>query len=146
MKTRHALVAIALVFATQAAWADAKSQAAVRELEQTQAKAAIARDRATLERVFAPDFRIVNPAGAVTDRDGLLQLLFGPAPVYSSATYETQEVRDFGDTIVTLGLETVVMASGPQAGQTVRRRITHVWHRSAKAGWQLQLRHANIVQ
>ena len=143
----HFLASMALVLAgaAPAVHADARSQAAVRELEQTQARAAIARDRAALERLFAPDFRIINPAGAVTDCDGLFQLLLGPAPVYASASFETQELRDYGDTIVTIGLETVVMGGGNPAGQTVRRRITQVWHRG-RAGWQLQVRHANIVQ
>jgi hypothetical protein len=59
--------------------------------------------------------------------------------------YETQLVRDLGDTVVTIGLEKVVMAQGPQAGQTVQRRTTQVWHRQG-ADWVLKLRHANIVQ
>ena len=127
------------------ALADARSEAQIRELEQTQSRAAIARDRAALEKIFAADFRIINPAGAVATRDELFALLLGPTVVYSSAVYETQQVRDLGDTIVTIGLEKVVMAQGPQAGQTVQRRTTQVWHRDG-AEWRLKLRHANIVQ
>lgn len=144
MKPRHVLLA-ALPFFAALAHADAQSLKTIRELEQTQARAAIARDRALLERLFAPDFRIINPAGAVADREQLFDLLLGGAPTYTSAVYETQQFRDFGDTVITIGLETVVMAAGPQAGQTVRRRITHVWHREG-SGWQLKLRHATIVQ
>jgi hypothetical protein len=81
----------------------------------------------------------------VADRDELFKLLLGAAPAYSSATYETQQIRDFGDTIVTIGLEKVVMAQGPQAGKAVQRRTTQVWHREGTE-WRLKLRHANIVQ
>jgi uncharacterized protein (TIGR02246 family) len=149
MKLKSALLATALVFFA-AAWAqtaraDAHSLRTIRDLEQTQERAAIARDREVLEKLFAPDFRMVNPSGGVADRDQLFQVLLGGAPAYSSAVYETQHFRDFGDTVITIGLETVVMAGGPQAGQTVKRRITQVWHRE-KSTWLLKQRHATIVQ
>ena len=150
MNLRSPSLAAALLVATSlgvtpSAHADARSQQTIRELEQAQARAAIGRDRATLERLFADDFRIVNPSGGVSDRDELFRLLLAGQAPYTSAVYETQLVRDLGDTIVTVGLETVVMASGPQAGRSVQRRITHVWHRTA-GNWRLQLRHATIVQ
>lgn len=116
----------------------------IHALEQRQVVAAIARDRASLEAVFAPDFRIVNPAGGIADRDELLKLLTEGPPAYRSARFEPQLLRDYGDTVVTVGVETVEMAGGPQAGQTVRRRITHVWRRDG-VRWQLALRHATIV-
>jgi uncharacterized protein (TIGR02246 family) len=127
------------------AHADAKSVQAVRDLEQAQARAAIARDRGALEKIFAPDFRVINPSGGVADREELFALLLGAAPAYSSAVYETQQVRDLGDTVITIGLEKVVMAQGPQAGRTVQRRTTQVWHRQGDT-WVLKLRHANVVQ
>jgi uncharacterized protein (TIGR02246 family) len=149
MTTRNRLAAVlwlpALLGGAALAQADAKSQQAVRELEQAQARAAIARDRPALEKIFAADFRVINPSGGVADRDELFALLLGSAPAYSSAVYETQQVRDLGDTIVTIGLEKVVMAQGPQAGQTVQRRTTQVWHRTG-GSWALKLRHANVVQ
>lgn len=116
----------------------------IHALEQRQVVAAIARDRASLEAVFAPDFRIVNPAGGIADRDELLKLLTEGPPAYRSARFEPQLLRDYGDTVVTVGVEAVEMAGGPQAGQTVRRRITHVWRRDG-VRWQLVLRHATIV-
>lgn len=127
------------------ALADARGEKEVRELEQAQARAAIARDRPALEKIFATDFRVINPAGAVSTRDELFALLLGPAPAYKSAVYETEHLRDLGDTIVTIGLETVVPAQGAQAGQTVRRRTTQVWHRES-GNWVLKLRQATLVQ
>ncbi len=127
-----------------AANAAGANEVAIRALEQAQAKAAIAQDRGALDRIFAPDYVMVNPAGAITTRAELFKLLTGSTPPYKSATYETQLVRELGDVIVTTGLETVIGNTGPTAGQTVQRRTTQVWKR-AGAGWQLTYRHASIV-
>lgn len=116
----------------------------IRALEQQQAQAAIGRDRAALENIFAPDFQIVNPAGAVASKEELLALLLGATSPYRSVVYQTDVVRVYGDAVVTTGLETVVPNTGAQAGQPVRRRITHVWKREA-GQWRLALRHATIV-
>lgn len=126
------------------ACAAVSSESRIRDLEQQQVHAAIAGDRATLDHLFAPDFRIVNPSGAVANKEELLKLLAGGTSPYKSAVYETQSVRVFRDSVVTTGLETVVPAQGAQAGQTVQRRITHVWTRDGK-DWRLLLRHATIV-
>ena len=116
----------------------------IRAMEQQQAQAAIARDRAALEKIFAPDFQIVNPAGAVASKEELLALLLGGTSPYKSAVYQTDTVRVYRDVVVTTGLEIVVPNTGPQAGQIVRRRITHVWKRDG-SDWRLALRHATIV-
>jgi uncharacterized protein (TIGR02246 family) len=116
----------------------------IRALEQQQAQAAIARDRAALEKIFAPDFQIVNPSGAVASKEELLALLLGGTSPYRSAVYQTDAVRVYRDVVVTTGLETVVPNTGPQAGQQVRRRITQVWKREG-GSWRLALRHATLV-
>lgn len=131
--------------ATSAATPSAAStEQQIRALEQEQAKAVIARDRGTIEKLFAPDFMIINPSGAVADRQELLDLLMGGTAPYRSATYQTETVRVHADTVVSTGLETVVPNSGAQAGQPVQRRITHVWERRG-GEWRLALRHATVV-
>jgi uncharacterized protein (TIGR02246 family) len=127
-----------------AACATVSPEAQIRDLEQQQVQAAIAKDRGTLEKIFAPDFRIINPSGAVASKDELLNLLTAGTSPYRSAVYETQAVNVYGNVVVTTGLETVVPAQGAQAGQNVQRRITHVWEKSGK-DWKLKLRHATIV-
>jgi ketosteroid isomerase-like protein len=116
----------------------------IRRLEQQQAVAAIAGDRVTLERLFAPEFRVFNPSGAVADRNTLLNMLAGGTSPYRSATYATDTVRVYSGAVVSTGIETVVPAQGAQAGQNVQRRITHVWERRG-GEWQLVLRHATVV-
>lgn len=141
------LLAAALLAASalSAAFAAGDTERVIRDLEQQQARAAMARDRAALEKLFAPEFKIINPSGAVSGRDGLLNLLAsdGPPP-YRSAAYTTDEVRDYGDTVVSIGMDTVVPNQGAQAGQTVLRRVTQVWRRQ-KGRWRLVLRHANVI-
>lgn len=116
----------------------------IRALEQQQAQAAIARDRAALDRIFAPDFQIVNPSGVVASKEELLALLLGGTSPYRSAVYQTDTVRVYRDVVVSTGLETVVPNTGAQAGQQVRRRVTQVWKREG-GDWRLALRHATIV-
>jgi len=139
---------LTLMLLTLPACATVSPEARIRDLEQQQAKAAIARDRAALDGIFAPGFRVINPVGAVASKDELFKLLLdGPAPAYTSAVYETQTVEVFRDVVVTTGLETVVMGQGAQAGQagqTVQRRITQVWEQSGQ-DWRLVLRHATNV-
>lgn len=116
----------------------------IRELEQQQVRAAITRDRPALERLFAPDFRLVNPSGAIAGKAELLQLLTEGTSPYRSAVYQTDVVTVYHDVVVTIGLETVVPAGGVQAGQQVKRRVTHVWQRQG-AQWRLVLRQATVV-
>jgi len=117
----------------------------IRELEQAQDRAAVTGDRATLDRIFAKDYRMVSPNGEVIDRAKLFSLLMsGSSPPYKSAVYETQLVRNLGKVVVTVGMEDVVPDYGPNPGQVVHRRVTQVWeHREGR--WQLILRHAMIV-
>jgi uncharacterized protein (TIGR02246 family) len=135
---------LAVMLLALAACATVSPEAKIRDLEQQQVHAAIAKDRGALERIFAPDFRIINPSGAVATKDELLNLLTAGTSPYRSAVYETQTVNVYGNVVVTTGLETVVMAQGAQAGQSVQRRITHVWEKSGN-DWKLTLRHATIV-
>ena len=145
MMRRDIFIGAALLLAVPVAFAGGSTEKIIRELEQQQAKAAITRDRAALEKIFAPDFKIINPSGAVGGRDTLLKLLAsdGPAP-YASAAYTTDEVRDYGNVVVSIGMDTVVPNTGAQAGQTVLRRVTQVWQKQ-KGVWRLTLRQANII-
>ena len=56
MSTRLPVTMLLFACVTVAACATVSPEARIRDLEQQQAKAAIARDRAALDRIFAPDF------------------------------------------------------------------------------------------
>jgi ketosteroid isomerase-like protein len=104
----------------------------------------VAGDATALTRLFAPDFRLVNPTGTISTAEQLLKLLTGGAHPYASARYTTELVREMGDVVVTVGMEEVVPNQGPQAGQLVHRRVTQVWKRE-QGHWLLTLRHAAVV-
>jgi hypothetical protein len=53
-------------------------------------------------------------------------------------------VRDYGNVVVSIGMDTVVPNQGPQAGQTVLRRVTQVWQKQ-HGTWRLTLRQANVI-
>jgi hypothetical protein len=144
MNRIHTLLAVALLALSPAAFAARSTEQIIRELEQQQVQAAITRDRAALEKIFATDFRIISPTGSIGTRETLLDVLTsGPAP-YQSAQYTTDFVRDYGHIAVSVGMDTVVPNTGAQAGKTVLRRVTQVWQRQ-KGVWRLTLRQANII-
>ncbi len=135
----------ALLALSQACLAASPTETTIRQLEQDQAKAAITRDRAALEKLFAPDFRVISPSGAINTKDELITILTNNAtPPYASAAYETDIVRDYGDIVVSIGRDIVVPNTGAQAGKTIQRRVTQVWKRD-KGSWQLTLPQANLI-
>lgn len=146
MKLHNAIFVVTLLGLAQTALAASPTETTIRELEQAQARAAIGRDRATLEKMFAPDFRVISPNGAINTKEELLNILTNTAtpPPYLSATYQTDIVRDYGDIVVSIGMDTVVPNQGALAGKTVLRRVTQVWKRDSGT-WRLTLRHANII-
>lgn len=145
---RLPLAAVLALLLAACATTPAGTEAGIRELEQQQAKLAIAGDRAALEKIFAPGFRVINPSGAIVTKAELLDVLAGGGPSpYASATYETHDVSINGNVAWSVGLETVIFARdalGSQAGQVVQRRITHVWEKQ-QGQWRLVLRHATNV-
>lgn len=157
MSSRVGLRAACLVAALLAACAPRESQVApaqqpadpaafeaeIRDLEQRQVQLALSGDREVLLQVFAPDFQMVNPAGAVASRDELLALLTGADRPYAAATYSTDWIRAHGDLVVTRGTEEVEFG-GARAGQKQVRRITQVWERDGDA-WRLVHRHATLA-
>ena len=118
-------------------------EAEIRDLEQRQVQLALSGDRETLLQVFAPDFQMVSPVGAVASRDELLALLAGAERPYAAATYTTDWIHAHGDLVVTRGTEQVEFG-GARAGEKQLRRITQVWERNSDA-WRLVHRHATLV-
>lgn len=145
---RWSMAAVLALLVAACATTPAVTEGYIRELEQQQARLAIAGDRAALEQLFAPGFRVINPSGAIVTKAELLDVLAGGGPSpYRSATYETSDVHVNGSLAWSVGLETVVFARdalGARAGQTVQRRITHVWEKQG-GQWRLVLRHATNV-
>ena len=82
----------------------AKDEALLRELQQVLAKAWVTGDRATIERIIAPEWRATGPDGSVTDRAAVL------ASVFETGVHKIQRVditevliRVYGDAAVVTG-------------------------------------------
>lgn len=149
MSISRALLPVLLLAAGCATAASPSTEQQIRELEQQQARDAIAGNRTALDQLFAPELRVINPLGGIATKPQLLDILAGGGPPpYRSATYETQEVSVRGELAWSLGLETVVMARdafGSKAGQTVQRRILNVWEKQG-GRWRLVMRQiTNVV-
>jgi uncharacterized protein (TIGR02246 family) len=141
---RQLAMTVALSVAVAGAHAASPVEEKIRDLEQQQCRAAVTGDLPTLQRIFADDYEMVNPAGQLTSRAQLLALLGGATHPYKSATYTTDVVRELGKVVVTIGREDVVPNQGAQAGQLVHRRVTQVWVRD-HGTWRLSVRQAMVV-
>jgi ketosteroid isomerase-like protein len=138
---KQTLFAVALLLAA-CGQNSAGIEAQIRDLEQAQARAVVAGDKAELENIFAPDFRMINPAGAMASRAELLGLLASGNPPYRKASYETDSVVVLGsEAVMTTGTESVEYAAD---GRPQQRRVTQVWKKNG-ATWQLLLRQATLV-
>lgn len=117
----------------------------IRDLEQTEVKAILEKDSATLLKLWdkeyvvnSPDNVVVFPGKSTLDRPVLRRSRF-------SFTRNVEQVIIRGDVVLSMGNETVI-TTGDQSleAQTIKRRYTNIWMK--KEGiWKLIGRHANII-
>ena len=114
------------------------------ELQQVLAKAWVAGDRATIERIIAPDWTTTGPDGAVRTRSQVLSEVFDTR-VHRIQRIAIDEVavRLFGEVAVVSGRTHAV---GEFAGQMydVRIRFTDVFVRRRRQ-WQAVASHASLL-
>ena len=118
----------------------------IRRLDLAEAEAIQKKDFETLEKITAEDFTTNSPRNEIVNgNEGVKELIRKGVIDYASFVRETEAVLIHGQTVVTMGRETIVMsANSPQKNQTIRRRYTNVWmKRNGK--WLLTARHANII-
>lgn len=127
---------------------NAMTEAEIRALEQTGAKAILNGDTNTLKQVWAPEFLVNTPRNEITGtRDSIL--LIQKAGMIDYSTYEKViERMQFQENIViTMGHETLVSKNdtpAARAGQIYKRRFTNIWMKK-NGKWQLIARHASII-
>jgi ketosteroid isomerase-like protein len=118
----------------------------IRRLDVAEAEALLHKDVAALEKLWAADFTVNNPRNGITNgRKEVAALIRNGTIDYSSFVREVETMLFHGDTVISMGLETIKpVGKAPFAGQTVRRRFTHFWmKRDGK--WLLTARHANSI-
>jgi ketosteroid isomerase-like protein len=116
----------------------------LREIQQQLAAAWVARDRATIERLVAPDWVVTHVAGQRLTRDDVLRdMVASDATRIESMTADDVEIRVFGDTAVVTGR---THACGVQSGASfdVTLRFTDVFVRRSDQ-WQAVASHATLL-
>lgn len=121
-------------------------EAAIRSLEERGKSGVLDRDTLALMAVWSEHFMVNAPANRVAPkRSVVFDLLQRGMIHYSSFEPAIEHIRVDGDIAIVMGAETVRPAGkAPLAGQTVKRRFTHVWRKEA-GGWRLIARHANVI-
>ena len=123
---------------------DPEDVARLREIQQELAAAWMARDRATIERLIAPDWAVTHVAGQrLTRTDVFRDMLESDATQITSSDVDEVEVRLFGDAAVVIGR---THAMGMQSGVPfdVRLRFTDVFVRRSDQ-WQAVASHATLI-
>jgi ketosteroid isomerase-like protein len=106
----------------------------------------VANDRATLERVLAPEFALVVSARpeARVDRAAWLRTA-GTEYTCEAFRYDGMQVRDFGDVAVVSSLATQrATAFGQDRSGTFF--LTDVWRRGADGAWQVIARYSSHAE
>ena len=118
----------------------------IRRLDVAEAEGLLHKNVAALEKLWAEDFTVNNPRNTISHgRKEVLALIGNGIIDYSSFVREVETVLLHGDTVISMGLETITpVGKAPFAGQTVRRRFTHFWMKR-DGQWLLTARHANVI-
>jgi ketosteroid isomerase-like protein len=100
----------------------------IRDLGSTWVDAELAADVHTLDTLATDDFRLVGPFGFVLDKQQWLDRYRSGDFTTTTMTWHDVDVRDYGDTVITIGTQTQQAAyrGSPSNGEF---RITHVFVR-----------------
>jgi ketosteroid isomerase-like protein len=123
---------------------DTADIARLREIQRELSAAWTARDRATIERLIAPDWVVTHVAGQrITRAEVFRDMLESDATHLISSEADEVEVRVFGDAAVVTGQ---THAQGTQSGAPfdVRLRFTDVFVRRGDQ-WQAVASHATLI-
>lgn len=118
----------------------------ISRLDAAEAAGLLRKDVAALEKLWAEDFTVNNPRNGITDgREAVVALIRNGVIDYASFVRKVETMLFHGDTVITMGLETIKpVGKAPFAGHTVRRRFTHFWMKR-DGRWLLTARHANVI-
>jgi ketosteroid isomerase-like protein len=123
---------------------DQADVARLREIQEELASAWAARDRATIERLIAPDWSVTHVEGQRLTRADVFRMMFeSDANQMEPSTVDEVDVRLFGDAAVVTG-RTHARGSLSGVPYDMRLRFTDVFVRRP-AGWQAVASHATLI-
>lgn len=127
---------------------NASTEAEIRALEQTGAKAILNGDINTLKQIWAPEFLVNTPRNEITGtRDSILLIQKAGMIDYSIYEKVIERMQFQENIVITMGHETLVSKNdtpAAKAGQVYKRRFTNIWMKK-NGKWQLIARHASII-
>jgi hypothetical protein len=130
---------------TNSAAATSQAEAQIRELDQMQARAWVARDQTGLERLWSPEFVLHAPSNQILTREGVFREMRTPRLRDSEPMKRTVErVTPFGDIMISMGVEHHGPKNGPAAGPVRTQRYTNVWRWEGDT-WRIIARHAHML-
>ena len=151
MRTSASLLLVFLTFGGNATQAYAQTsasgeEAVIRSLEERVISRLLKRDTLALSDLWSEHFVVNAPANRVApNRSAVFGLIREGMINYSSFESTIEFIRVDGDLAIVMGAETVKpIGKAPMAGQTVKRRFTHIWQKDDD-GWRLVARHANLL-
>lgn len=122
-----------------------KIESEIRQLEEKRVAAFLKKDTAALLKIWAPDYFVNRPAGLVSTRNKILELVLTDTISFSSFKSEVEYIRVKGNFVISMGNETTTPGgNNPNAGKTLKRRFTHIWFKDNDT-WFLLARHANFL-
>jgi len=123
---------------------DADTESEIRRLEQMEVQAILKKDTVALLKLWDKDYVVnapdnkINFAGKTTlDRPVLKRSR-------TSLTRDIEQIIIRGNTVFSMGGETVVTENEINSQQIVKRRYTNIWIKQ-DGSWKLVARHANII-
>ncbi len=130
------------------AQSNAMTEAEIRALEQTGAKAILNGDTNTLKQLWAPEFLVNTPRNEITGtRDSILLIQKAGMIDYSTFEKVIERMQFQENIVITMGYETIVSRNdtpAAKAGQIYKRRFTNIWMKK-NGKWQQIARHASII-
>jgi ketosteroid isomerase-like protein len=127
---------------------DVQVENQIRELDEKQRAWMLKEDTDALKKIYDTDLLVNAPFNAVTSGSEVVFLLVHSGFIKLSAfTIEIEKVLVKDGVAVTMGSEAVTFdknSTNPNAGQTIKRRFTHVYLKEGD-GWKLIARHANEI-
>lgn len=121
------------------------TESEIRKLEQMEVEAILKKDTITLLKLWDKDFVVnapdnkINFAGKTTLERPVLRRS------RTSFTRDIEQIVIRGNTIFSMGRETVVSNENPSGiQQTIERRYTNIWMKQ-DGSWKLVAWHANLI-
>ncbi len=147
MKTKYITATLVLLFASQVMGQTlSDNMEKARELEELLSIAIVNNDVDELNRLWAEDFTVNNPANQVIQgKNAVLDRVRSGVIHYDSYMQEIESVVAINEMLIVMGKEIITpIGNAPGAGQILERRYTNIWVNTGD-NWVLNARHANII-